>query len=176
MDAEEIETWSDRYDEQYPSELQRIEESLHEVLNQEGRLTQDQFADVIRWKLNGQPGRRDRYIESMNTVPDKFVRRTTEAALLPGDSTVQLQTLSSIPGVGSATATVVLMFYDPTEYAVGDRYIMDTLFGEDRGMRANDYPDILNELHERNPGDFDLRTVEKAYYQKYRVENGIGNW
>ncbi|WP_255470553.1 hypothetical protein [Halorubrum sp. CBA1125] len=43
-------------------------------------------------------------------------------------------------------------------------------------MRVTDYPDILKELRDRNPGDFDLRTVEKAYYQRYRVENDVGDW
>lgn len=176
MEAADIREWSNRYDEQYAPELQSIEKTLRKALDQQERLTQDQLEDVIRWKLNGQPGRRDRYIERMRTVPDEYVRRTTEAALLSDDPKIQLETLSSIPGIGSATATVVLMFYDPTNYAVGDRYIMDTLFEKDRGMRANDYPDILDELRDRNPGDFNLRTVEKAYYQQYRAENGIGNW
>jgi len=35
---------------------------------------------------------------------------------------------------------------------------------------------VLEELYDRNRGNFDLRTVEKAYYQRYRVENDVGDW
>ncbi len=52
-------------------------------------------------------------------------------------------------------------------YAVGDRYMVAALFGEDRALRLSDYPRLLTELRDRNPGGFDLRTVEKAYYQQY---------
>ncbi|SEH59425.1 hypothetical protein SAMN05192561_11057 [Halopenitus malekzadehii] len=176
MDANEIRTWSDRYDEVYDDDLRAIEERLHEALADQESITREQLEDVVRWKLNGQTGRRDRNVEQVRSVPDEFVRRVSEAALLVDDPTLQLKTLRSIPGIGGATATVVLMFYDPENYAIGDRYIVHEFFGEDRGMRVTDYPKILAELRERNPGDFDLRTVEKAYYQRYRVENDVGNW
>lgn len=60
----------------------------------------------------------------MSEVPAAFVQRIREAAFLVGDPKLQLGTLTSIPGIGLATATVVLAFYDPTNYAVGDRYMM----------------------------------------------------
>jgi hypothetical protein len=173
MNAENIRTYSERYDEGFPPEHDEIEKRVHDVLISEGRLTQDDLEDVIQWKLDNQPGRRDRYIEMMRSTPEKFVQLITKAALLAEDPKIQLQTLSSIPGIGDATGTVVLAFYDPTTYAVGDRYIIDALFGEDRGFRRSDYSDLLKELQERNPGEFDLRTVEKAYYRRYQEENGI---
>ncbi|WP_096390428.1 DNA glycosylase family protein [Halopenitus persicus] len=176
MDADEIREWSDRYDEVYDEDLQAIEDRLNDVLPEQGYITREQLEDVVRWKLNGQQGRRDLNVEKVNAVPDAFIRRVSEAAFLVDDPTLQLKTLQSIPGIGGATATVVLMFSDPEAYAIGDRYIVHEFFGEDRGMRVTDYPKILAELRERNPGDFDLRTVEKAYYQRYRVENEVGDW
>jgi hypothetical protein len=109
----------------------------------------------------------------MRSTPEAFVQQVTGAALLPDDPKIQLQTLSSIPGIGDATGTVVLAFYDPAVYAVGDRYLVNVLFGEDRGFRRSDYPELLEELQARNPGDFDLRTVEKAYYRRYQEQNNI---
>ncbi len=50
------------------------------------------------------------------------------------------------------------------------------LFGEDRALRLSDYPRILTELHERNPDEYNLRTLEKAYYQQYRATHNIGRW
>lgn len=179
MDADEIRDWSERYDEVYDGELQANEERLHEALTDQQYITHDQLEDVVRWKLNGMPGRRGGNIDRVRTVPDKFVRRVSEAALLVDDPKIQLKTLKSIPGIGPATGTVILTFYDPENYGIGDRYILDQFFGEDRVMRVTDYPDILEALRDRNPDDFALRTVEKAYYQKYRVENDVGdfgNW
>lgn len=92
-----------------------------------------------------------------------MIRR--EAADLLSDPKLQLKTLTSIPGIGPAIATVVLAFHDPTNYAVGDRYMVAALLGEDRALRLSDYPRLLTALCERNPGGFDLRTVEKTYYQ-----------
>ena len=176
MDADEIRDWSEQYDEAYDDDLQAIEERLHDDLTDQQYITRDQLEDVVRWKLNGQAGRRELNIEQVRTVPDEFVQLVSEAAFLVDDPALQLKTLQSIPGIGGATATVVLMFYDPESYAIGDRYIVHEFFGEDRGMRVTDYPKILAELHDRNPDGFDLRTVEKAYYQRYRVENDRGNW
>ncbi|ADQ66914.1 hypothetical protein GL213_06645 [Halogeometricum borinquense] len=173
MDRGDISNWAEAYDESYDEELHEIEQTLHETLQEQRYITQSQLRDVITWKLDNQAGRRSGNIERVNRVPDAFVRRVSEAALLVDDPEVQLKTLSSIPGIGSATATVVLTFYDPERYAVGDRYMVDLFFGEDRQMRVTDYPKLLSELRDRNPGGFDLRTVEKAYYQRYREENGI---
>ncbi|SDX66291.1 hypothetical protein [Halobellus clavatus] len=176
MNKEDIRKWSERYDEAYDDDLQETEERIHKQLREQGYLTRDQLQEVVQWKLNGMPGRRGGNVERVNTVPDEYVQRVTEAALLIDDPKTQLKTLKSIPGIGPATATVILTFYDPENYGIGDRYILDQFFGEDRTIRVTDYPKILAELRDRNPGDFDLRTVEKAYYQKYRVENDVGNW
>lgn len=173
MDADDVREWARLYEESYDEELHEIEQTLHEALQAQGYITQEQLRDVVTWKLDNQAGRRSGNIERVNQVPDAFVRRVSEAALLVGDPEVQLKTLSSIPGIGYATATVVLTFYDPEQYAVGDRYMIDLFFNEDRQMRVTDYPKLLSELRDRNPGAFDLRTVEKAYYQRYREENGI---
>lgn len=176
MDASDIRDWSERYDEVYDGELRAVEERLHGALTDQQYITRDQLEDVVRWKLNGMPGRRGGNVDRVRTVPDEFVRRVSEAALLVDDPKIQLKTLKSIPGIGPATGTVILAFYDPENYGIGDRYILDQFFGKEGQMGVTDYPDILEELRDRNPGDFDLRTVEKAYYQKYRVENGIGDF
>lgn len=176
MDGDAIKKWSKQYEENYDKELRKIEDELTTTLGTQQYIDQSQLEQVVRWKLNGQPGRRDRFIEQLNTVPDAFIRRISEAAFLLDDPKTQLETLTSIPGIGPATASVVLAFYDPTRYAVGDRYIVAALLDADRSMRTTDYALILTELRERNSGSFDLRTVEKAYYQQYRDTYDVGRW
>ncbi len=176
LDSEEIEHWSEEYDANYDGKLREIEQTLNKVLAEQHYITQDQLEQIIIWKLDAQPGRRDKNIEKMNAVPDQFIRQLSGAALLLNDPKTQLDTLTCIPGIGNATATLVLAFYDPANYAIGDRYIVDALLGEDRGMRLTDYPKILKELRDRNPGGLDIRTVERVYYQKYRHEQNVGRW
>jgi endonuclease III-like uncharacterized protein len=176
MEKDAIKNWSRQYDANYNRDLQNIEENLNKELARQEYITQEQLEKIIQWKLNGQPGRRDLNIKRMNSVSDEFIQRVSEAALVLDNPKIQLKTLTSIPGVGNATATVILAFYDPTNYAVGDRYIVHALLGKDQDMGLTDYPRILEELHKQNPGGFELRTIEKAYYQKYRDDHGIGRW
>jgi hypothetical protein len=84
----------------------------------------------------------------MYEVPVAFVQRISQAAFLADDPKLQLNTLTSIPGIGPATATVVLAFHDPTNYAVGDRYVIAALFGGDRALRLSDYPRLLAALRD----------------------------
>lgn len=174
MDHDDIKKWSEQYDANYDPALKEIEETLTTALGEQHYITQEQLEKVMQWKLDAQRGRRDRYIEWMYGVPAAFVQRISEAAFLVDDPKLQLNTLTSIPGIGTATATVVLAFHDPRNYAVGDRYMIAALFGDDRALRLSDYPRILTELREQNPGEFDLRTVEKAYYQQYRDTYDVG--
>ncbi|ELY40862.1 hypothetical protein C497_02227 [Halalkalicoccus jeotgali B3] len=52
------------------------------------------------------------------------------------------ETLTSIHGIGPATATVVLAVHDPTTYVAGDRYMIIALLGEGRVLQLSDYPRI----------------------------------
>lgn len=173
MDADEIRDWAKSYDRGYDDQLHEIEQTLHEAFQEQEYITQDQLRKVVEWKLDNQAGRRSGNIERVNRVSDEYIRRVSEAALLVDDPVLQLKTLSSIPGIGGATATVILTFYNPAIYAVGDRYMVDMFLGEDRQMRMTDYSTLLEELRDRNPGGFNLRTIEKAYYQRYREQQGI---
>lgn len=176
MEENDIEKWRQRYDEDYDQRLQDIQDALHSALHERGYLTQDEVVDAIRWKLDAQGGRRSGNIEKVRRLPEGFVQKVTEAALLIDDPKVQVNTLDSIPGVGAATASAILTFFDPENYAVGDQYLMDELLNKERTMGVSDYPKILQALKNRNPGNHDLRTVEKAYWKRYTVENDVGNW
>lgn len=173
MGEEGIRDMAGAYDDDYEEYLHETERTLRKAIPTQGYISQEQLEDVVNWKLDNQPGRQNTNVERVNEVSAAFVQRVSEAALTVDDPKLQIQTLSSIPGIGSATATVVLAFSNPEDYAVGDRYMVDLLLGEDRQMRTMDYPSILEELRDRNPGAFDLRTVEKAYYQRYRVQEGL---
>ena len=176
MDKADIDKWSKRYDDDYEKRLQDIQKDLHSGLHDRGYLTQNDVVDAIRWKLDAQGGRRGGNIEKVRQVPEEFVEKVTAAAFLVDDPRVQVGTLDSIPGVGPATASAILTFYDPENYAVGDKYLMDEFLDKERTMGVSDYPKILQALKDRNPGNYALRTVEKAYWKRYTVKNNVGKW
>lgn len=125
MDTADIEEWSRRYDENHDSrdELRALHAELTEIRGQSS-LTRSQVESAMKWKLVNQGGRPGRYIELMRSVPDQFIELVTEAAFLLDNPKLQTRTLTSIPGIGPATASVLLTFHDPTGYAVGDRYLI----------------------------------------------------
>lgn len=172
----EISEYNHKFNDVYDEELRDIEQRLNEDLPEQGYVSRQQLKDIIDWKLAAMQGRRNKNIERLNTVSEEYIEKLSEAALLENDPKLQLKTLKSIPGIGAATATLVLAFYDPENYAIGDRYIKHALLGKEGNMTVADYPKILDELNRRNPTDLPLRTVEKAYYLKYCLENGVGDW
>ncbi|PSP72193.1 hypothetical protein BRC86_13205 [Halobacteriales archaeon QS_3_64_16] len=68
---------------------------------------------------------------------------------------------------------MLLAFNDPENYAIGDRYMNHELLGEDSQIKPTDYPKLLEELRDLAPESIPLRTVEKAYYQRYLEENDL---
>ena len=185
----ELDEWRARFDADRTDAGAAIEATLTDSLETTDHLTADQLGEAIEWKLGSQGGRAElnrrrlsRVVDNASGI-DRVVRNVTRAAFTPAPSHEledgafseadrgmikhQLDLLSALPGVGAATATVVLTFNDPTNYAVGDRYLFGALLGEERPVTAGNYPDLLAELRTRTPAGLPLREAEKAYYKWY---------
>lgn len=172
LSSDEIEQLAEAFDdyhhEEYPKTHPSVENRLTNLLTNQDYLTTSDVADALEWKLEGQGGRFERYKSKLESVPAEYVELVTEAAFMVDETRQQMKALYAIPGVGYATATVLMTFNNPADYAVGDRYINEVILGlEDTQVTLSNYEDLLDELRKRNPGEFDLRTVEKAYYQNY---------
>lgn len=174
MEPDEIRYWRDQYDEFHDGfdELIDLREELYSIEG-ESSVTKSHLDTVVRWKLYNQGGRANRYAGLFEEIPDEYVQRITAAAFTVDDPQLQIQALTSIPGIGPAIASVVLAFNDPRTRAIGDRYLMDELLGEERGMTARDYPRLIEALVQENSGEFALRDVEKAVWERYRQRNEI---
>lgn len=171
MTESEISQYAERYEDEGTDLDSDIEQELTDVLKDQDYLTKEQVAKCIEWKLQGQTGRRDRYIKMLKEdVSDETVELLTEAAFNEDDPVTQLKILRSLPGIGNATATVLFTFNNPEDYCVGDRYINREILNKDQSVRPSNYVDLLQKLREIGKGH-DLRTVEKAYYRRYRDRN-----
>lgn len=140
------------------------EGDLIETITQQDHVTSDQLERIIRWKLEGQGGRADLNTERMSSIPQAAVEHITQAAFQINDPQTQLKVLNAIPGVGYATATVILAFHDPDSYAVGDRIINGVVFGEEKYVSPKNYAELLRELEKMRPDGYTLRETEKALY------------
>ena len=167
--AAEIDELSAKFDDwiEMKPTIADIEKEVGSSLRQKGYLTRDEVEQIVTWKLDNSPGRQKTNIERVQSVPKKFVEHVTKAAFEVDDPKIQMKTLNAIPGIGYATATVFLAFFDPERYPVGDRYINDVFLGDDYQVTPNNYLELVDAINDAAPDGVPLRTVEKAYYKKY---------
>ena len=173
LSAEQINDRAEQYDEELSYTDTEIESRITSLLRSQNWLEKPEIADCIRWKLLNQGGRAQLNTNRLDQISDEVAKHITKAAFLAEDTKRQVQILSTLPGVGAATATVLLAFHDPENYAVGDRYMNDELLGADEQITATSYPKLLERLREIAPESIPLRTVEKAYFQRYLEENDL---
>lgn len=163
MTHEEIETKLQIYKEDLPFDDQE-EKDLIGTISQQDYVTSNQLERIIRWKLEDMGGRADINVGRMQSIPGEAVEHITRAAFLVTNPQTQLKVLNGIPGVGYATATVILAFHDPDSYAVGDRIINGVIFGEEKYVSPSNYVELLAELEKLRPSGYTLRETEKALY------------
>lgn len=163
MTPEDIDEGLQIYQDELPFD-DREEKDLIETISQQDHVKSNQLERIIRWKLKGQGGRGDTNIDRMRDIPEEAVEHITRGAFLVDNPKAQLKILNGIPGVGYATATVILAFHDPESYAVGDQIINGVIFGEEKYVSPSNYVELLAELDKLRPDDYTLRETEKALY------------
>lgn len=165
ISAHEVEEGLEAYRAEFPDDY-RQEAALADAIQAQDHVTKEQLVEIVKWKLAGQGGRSNLNVGRFADVPAGVIENITRAAFLMDDPKTQVKILSAIPGIGFATATVILAFRDPERYAVGDRIINEVVFGEEEEVTPTNYPKLLGELGKANPGGYGLRQVEKALYMR----------
>ncbi|GAA0477066.1 hypothetical protein GCM10008985_36770 [Halococcus dombrowskii] len=171
LSTEEITHRARKYDEELSYTDTEIESRISTLLCSQNWLGKSEIADCIEWKLLNQGGRARLNVERLDDISEEVAEYITKAAFLAENPKQQVEILSTLPGVGAATSTVLLAFNDPENYAIGDRYMNDELLGKDKQITATSYPKLLKTIREIAPDSIPLRTVEKAYFQRYIEKN-----
>lgn len=168
LDRQQIQELSEELDQaiqnDYPN-VASVEEDINSKLDRQNSLNKDDLKRIIEWKMASQGGRASNNKERIEKASEDVIRDVTRAGLAASRPKLQVKILSSLPGIGSATATVILAFNDPGNYAVGDRYINEEFLGEEKAVTPSNYEIFLEELEKVCPEDMSLRLVEKAYYR-----------
>lgn len=95
---------------------------LGDIFREMGELPKDDLSEIIKWKFKTTPRRLKKNLERVNMNEDYAVRDISRSVLrlsLKYDYE-KITRLCRIKGVGPATASVILTFYDPTNYGVFD--------------------------------------------------------
>ena len=170
MKKSEILEWSHKYDEQHPWWVKK-EKELGDRLREKGELTKEDLIEIVEWKFKTTPRRLKINLGRVRKNEDDVIRNISSSVLrLPSKYDYnKIERLCRIKGVGSATASVILTFYDPKNYGVFDIHVWREPFGKDSRPLYNprDCLILLSELRElAKKHSLDVRVVEKALFKK----------
>ncbi len=127
MDKKDICYWRDKYNTN-SSEGNKIEQEVGKNLRKNKKLSLKELKSIIQWKYPNVGARGN--LKRADKIPNGAVELITETALKIKDDKYRVNILTTLDGVGIATASAILAFYDPENYGVGDRYIMADFFGK----------------------------------------------
>jgi thermostable 8-oxoguanine DNA glycosylase len=172
MNKEEILQYAESYDKEYFDNWVLPEQELGEKFRKTKQVTKDDLRRVVEWKFMGLPWKNDRLNDVAN-IDDDELRKRSHIAFTQSETDSDKINALKFYGVGAATISVILTFYNPKEYGVFDRHVWRELFGkESKGeylWTAENYLKVLTELRRiANQYGVDVRTVEKAIFKKQR--------
>lgn len=163
----DVEAGRHAYEAAYPFKYS-IEQELTDQLQSQDHLTKEHLRLIIEWKSAGRGGRVGINQDRLAIVPPEVIEKLTNAAFVATDPQLQLKILNAIPGVGYATASVILAFHDPDTYAVGEPIVTEAVLGTRTSVTPSTFLDLLNALHEVRPNGYSLRDVERMFYMRNR--------
>jgi hypothetical protein len=110
-------------------------------------------------------------LKLINEYEDRLIRDLSKLAFKQKKDELRLKILSVIKGVGPATCSVILSFYDPWKYGILDIYAWRELFGEkepktlfSNNIHALNFFEKLREISKQT--GLSCRDIEKAYFKK----------
>ena len=173
----EILEWAHKHDERYPWWVER-EKKLGDRLRETGELTKADLIKIVEWKFKTFPGRMNKNLQRASKNEEYVIKDISRSVLSLSSKYdyEKIERLCLIKGVGAATASVILTFYDPKNYGVFDKHVWRELFGEDSRPVYNPRDCLILLLKLRKIAKkhgLDVRVVEKALFKKNQ-DNGSG--
>ena len=172
MNKDEILFYANQYDEDYFETWIRTEQELGDKFRKTQQVTKDDLRRVVEWKFMDLPWKNDR-LNDVSNIDDTELRRRSNIAFTQAENDSDRVNGLKFYGVGAATISALLTFYNPKEYGVFDRHMWRELFGrEPKGeylWTTENYLKVLAELRKiANQYSLDVRTVEKAVFKKQK--------
>ena len=139
-------------------------------------VTKDDLLAVVKWKFTVNPV----YLPNKLKYAQKYVdanviRQKSNEAFTKAKTDFEKISCLRCKGIGIATLSVILTFYDPLNYGVFDKHVYNGLFGEQSKefysamfyADSGNYIKVLQRLREEaKTHKLDARTIEKAYFNR----------
>ncbi len=163
---EELLNWARRYDERdKDKELERAfgSETYRE-------LSRKKLLRMLQWKFQGLPGRLKLFRPRVENTEEEEITGAFREAVGYADDKARIERLDELPAVGPAMASVILTFYDPSNYGVLDVHAWRELFGSmPKGLfqGSKHLIEFLTEVRAiARQHAMRARDVEKALFQR----------
>jgi hypothetical protein len=169
VEKEEILERVEKHDKKHSLRIQQ-EKEIGDKLRTTKNLSKDDLIKIMEWKFESNPLVTTVQVNHAKRVNKEFLKKVSNEVfnLDLNQDMKRITLLCGFEGIGTAVASVILTFYDPENYCVGDFHIYQELFGlRPNPLTPEKYIRILGRLREE-ARRYNLRTrdVEKAYFMK----------
>jgi hypothetical protein len=162
--------WSRKYDKAYGWQAQR-EREIGAKIRKNKALALKDLAVVVEWKYKDEPEKLARIQELVLRNTEANVARISGQALsIPGcDDIYRVNCLTQLEGVSPILASVILTFFDPTQYCILDQNVWKRLLGNapPNMQAASSYKVLLLAIRKTAAKqNLDVRVIDKALFKK----------
>jgi len=170
MDKADYVAWSRKYDKSYGRRAQR-ERELGARFRKNKSLTLADLEQVVEWALEGEPEKKARLLELVaRNSEEKVTRISGQVFSLPeGDDNYKVCCLTTLEGISPVLASVILAFFNPSQYGIFDHSLWKPLLGNPPpGLYTpQNYIRLLAALRKTaGKHNLDARIIDKALFKK----------
>jgi len=174
MNKNDLLNWIKKYDNADSDFSSNCEKQVGLNIRKNKFLTKDDLKEIVKWKFQTLPGRKKLFLSYADKLYDKELRDISSIAFREKNEINKFEHLLKFKGVGIATISVILTFYDPKNYCVFDIHVWRELFGKEpkNFYTKENYLKLLGKLRElSNLYNLNVRDTEKALFQKNLEES-----
>ena len=174
MNKDNLLNWISRYEEMDNEFSSKCEREVGLSIRNNGFLTKKDLKEIVKWKFQTLLGRRKLFLSYADKLDENELRKISSIAFKEKDEFKKIDHLLKFKGIGIATASVILSFYDPKNYCVFDIHVWRELFGKEpkNFYTKENYLKLLSKLRELSIlHNLEVRPIEKALFQKNLEES-----
>ena len=146
------------------------EKEIGDKLRETKKLTKDDLLKIMEWKFESDARIKAVQVKYAKKINEEHLEKVSEEVfnLDTRQDLKRINLLCGFKGIGPAVASVILTFYDPTNYCVVDFHVYQEVFGvRPKNLTPEKYLRLLRRLREEAKAhELRVRDIEKAYFFK----------
>jgi hypothetical protein len=170
LDKADFLTWSRKYDRAFGWKAQRERELGAKFRKNKSFIVAD-LAAVVDWKFKEDSEKKTRTLALVTRNEEVTVNRLSSQALsIPGcEDSYRMSCITLLEGVTPVIASIILTFFDPTQYCILDAYTWKALLGNPppNMLSTLNYLKLLEAIRKTAAKQkLDVRVIDKALFKK----------